>query len=190
MNTTQYIIVFVGILSGSGLGLLVGFFWFSKGRKVSDKVQSQINQKEQELNKVESKIAHAEEQIKTAEAEARATSKEILSEAKIQATEIEGKLEQGQARLEEKEKSLDEKVQEIDRQRTAVEAKNQEVEGLKGELTDAAEQHRSALKKVAKLSQEEAKEQLTKEVESEFSTFFAGQIKIKKKGFIMGKVRG
>lgn len=181
MNTLQYLIVFVGILSGSGLGLLVGFFWFSKGRKISDKVQAQLNAKEQELNKIENKIAHAEEQIKTAEAEARASSKEILSEAKIQAREMESKLEQSQARLEEKEKGLDEKVQEINRQRQAVENKAAEVEELKGELTDAADKHRSALENVAKLSQEEAKEQLTKEIETEYSSFFAGQIKLKKK---------
>ena len=179
---SQYTIVFLGLSAGVILGLLTGFFWFSKGKKVSDKVQQQINIKERELQKVEGKVSEAKNQIKTAEAEARASSKEIIAEAKLQAGEIEGKLEQQAGRQEEKEKQLDEKVQEIERQRAAVTQKEESVEELKTELTDASAKHREALESVAKLTQEDAKEQLKTEVESEFSEFFATQIKHKEQG--------
>lgn len=179
---TAYIIVFVGMLSGFGLGVLVGYFWFSKGKHISDKLQQQITEKERELNKLDNKISDARNQIKTAEAEARASAKEIISEAKLQANELEKKLEQHEARLEEKEKQLDEKVQEVTRQRNDVAAAQEEVKKLKEELSDAAAKHREALEKAAGLSQEEAKEQLLKEVESEFSAFFAQQIKLKEEG--------
>lgn len=177
---TEYIIVFLGLCAGVLLGLTAGFFWFSKGKKISDKLQQQLTEKERELQKVENKIAEAKNHIKTAEAEARATSKEIISEAKLQAGEMESKIEQNAARLEEKEKQLDEKVREIERQRTVVAEHEKEAEQLKKELSDASEKHRQALESVAKLSQEEAKEQLLHEVETEFSEFFAQQVKLKK----------
>lgn len=177
----QYIIVFLGMTAGVLLGLSVGFFWFSKGKKLSDKVQQQIALKERELQKIESKVSEAQNQIKTAELEARANAKEIISEAKIQAGELEKKLEQQEGRLEEKEKQLDQKVSEVERQRVIVEEKGEEVKELKVELSDAALKHREALENVAKLSQDEAKEQLKTEVETEFSDFFAGQIKLKQK---------
>ncbi len=126
---------------------------------------------------MENKIAEAKNQIRTAEAEARASAKEIISEAKLQANEMESKLEQQEARLEEKEKQLDEKVQELERQREAVAKKEEDVAELKTELSDAAAKHREALEAAAKLSQDEAKEQLMKEVESEFSEFFASRVK-------------
>ena len=178
----QYTIVFCGIISGFILGVVVGFFWFSKGRRISDKLQLQITEKERALQKVESKISEAENKIKTAEAEARASAKEIISEAKLSASDIEGKLEQQQARLEEQEKMLDKKVQEIERQRQNVENKEKDVEELREELSATSEKHREALEKVAKLSQEDAKAQLLTEVESEFATYFADQIKLKRDG--------
>ena len=177
----QFIIVFLGLSAGVLLGLIVGFFWFSKGKKVSDKMQQQIDSKQRELQKAESKLSEARNQVKTAEAEARASSKEIIAEAKLQAGEIEGKLEQQSGRLEEKEKQLDEKVQEIERQRASVSKREEDVEELKTELTDASAKHREALESVAKLSQEDAKTQLKEEVESEFSDYFAQQIKLKEK---------
>ncbi|MDP6561860.1 MAG: ribonuclease Y [Candidatus Peribacteraceae bacterium] len=177
----QFLIVFLGLSAGVLLGLIVGFFWFSKGKKVSDKMQQQITSKERELQKAESKLSEARNQVKTAEAEARASSKEIIAEAKLQAGEIEGKLEQQSGRLEEKEKQLDEKVQEIERQRASVSKREEDVEELKTELTDASAKHREALESVAKLSQEDAKTQLKEEVESEFSDYFAQQIKLKEK---------
>lgn len=175
-----YLIVFLGLCAGTLLGLIAGFFWFSKGKGISDKLQRQIDDKQRELQKMESKIAEAQSKVTTAEAEARATSKEIISEAKITAAQLEKEAQQQIARTEEKEKQLDEKVQEVERQRAQVVDAQKEVEQLKEELTDASAKHREALEDVAKLSQEEAKEQLLSEIESEFSEFFAEQVKRKK----------
>ncbi|MCB9808675.1 ribonuclease Y [Candidatus Peribacteria bacterium] len=175
-----YVIVFIGMMSGFALGVLVGFFWFSKGKRISDKLQTQIAEKERDLQKVEHKISEAKNQIKTAEAEARASAKDIISEAKLEAHELEKKLEQQGARLEEKEKQLDEKVREVQRQRDAVSVQQEKVHELKEELSDAASKHREALESVAKLSQEDAKAQLLQAVETEFSEFFASQVKLMK----------
>jgi len=176
----EYTIVFLALLAGVLLGLLSGWFWFSKGKRISTSLQSEINEKERALAKVENRIAQAKNEAKAAEAEARAQAKEILSEARVQAGEIENKLETEQARLEEKEKGLDEKVKELERQRTHLQNQQEEVTQLKEDLSDASEKHRAALEQVAKLSQEEAKNQLKEELESEFSEYFASQIKLVK----------
>ncbi len=179
---TAYIIVFVGLLGGFGLGLLVGFFWFSKNRHITEKLQLQIAEKERELRTTESKVTEAKNAIKSAEAEARSTAKEIVSEAKIEAGAIERKLTEQQTRLEEKEKQLDEKVREVERQRGVVTAEQEKVKELKTELSDSAAKHREALETIAQLSQKEAKDQLLEEIETEFSGFFAEQVKLKKQG--------
>jgi ribonuclease Y len=176
----EYTIVFLALLAGVFLGLLSGWFWFSKGKKISTGLQAEINEKERELSKIENRISQAGNQAKAAEAEARAEAKEILSEAKVQASEIETKLEKAEGRLEEKEKGLDEKVQEVERQRTNLQSQQDEVNTLKSELSDASQKHREALEQVAKLSQEEAKKQLSEELENEFSDHFASQIKLSK----------
>ncbi len=171
--STAHLIVFGAILSGFALGIIVGFFWFSKGKKLSDKLQTQISEKERQLEKLK-------HQIQSSEAEAKAQAKEIISDAKIEAGNTERKLEQQEARLEEKEKQLDEKVAEVQTQREKVSQQEEEVVALKGELSDASAKHREALESVAKLSQEEAKEKLSKEIEAEFSEHFASQVKLKK----------
>ncbi len=176
----DFIIVFLALLAGVLVGLLAGWFWFSKGKKISTALQGQINEQERTLDKLESRLNEVKGQIRAAEAEAKAAAKEILTEAKLEASEMEAKLEKEQGRLEEKEHGLDEKVKEVERQRAQLAAQEQEVTELKTELSDASAKHREALEKTAKLSQEEAKKQLWEELEKEFSSQFAGQIKLKR----------
>ncbi|MDD5470020.1 MAG: ribonuclease Y [Candidatus Peribacteraceae bacterium] len=171
------IIVYLVIAAGFGLGVLVGGFWFSKSKKMSQALLTQIREQEKEVSRLQQKATEARNAIKVAENEARVTAKEIVSEAKIRASEAESKIEAEHARLEEKEKGLDEKVKEVDRQRTTLADKEKEVEEMRGELSAAAQEHRKALEQVSKLSEEEAKKQLWSELEEEFSGFYAEQLK-------------
>lgn len=174
----DFLIVFFALLAGLLLGILAGWFWFSKGKKISAGLQAQITAQERHLNELERKLTDTRGQIRTAEAEAKSTAKEILTEAKIHATEIEAKLEKEQGRLEEKERGLDVKVKEVERQRANLEQTQKELNAEKEQVSAAATLHREALEKVAKMSQEEAKKQLTEEVQKEYSSYFAGQIKL------------
>lgn len=174
----DFLIVFFALLAGLLLGILAGWFWFSKGKKISAGLQAQITAQERHLNELERKLTDTRGQIRTAEAEAKSTAKEILTEAKIHATEIEAKLEKEQGRLEEKERGLDVKVKEVERQRSNLEQTQKELNIEKEQVSAAATLHREALEKVAKMSQEEAKKQLTEEVQKEYSSYFAGQIKL------------
>ncbi len=174
------IIVLLALLAGTALGVLLGWLWFSQGKKISAAMQSQIEEKQRQAAKLDAKLNEARAQIRSAESEAKATAKEILSEARIQASEMEAKLEKEQGRVEEKERSLDEKVKEVERQRSAAHQLQKDLEEMKTELSVASAKHREALEKAAKLTEDEAKKQLWTEIEKEFSSHFAAQIKLKK----------
>lgn len=177
----DYPIVFLALVAGLLLGLLVGWFWFSKGKKISGALQSQIDQKERELSAMNVKLVEARSAIKTQEAEAKAQAKEILSQARIEAQEMTNKLEREAVRIEEKEKNLDKKVSEVEAQRTRLEKQEAENKQMQEELRESTRRHREALEKVSNLSTDEAKKQLSAELEKEFSGYFAGQVKEMKK---------
>ena len=173
-------LLLLALVGGFAIGLTAGWYVFSKGKKISMAMQAQINEQERELAKLEAKQHDAKNQIKSAETEAKATAREILSEARLHATELESKLEKDQGRIEEKERALDVKVKEVERQRGHLETLQKELEGEKEEVSVSAAKHREALEKVAKLSQADAKKQLETELEKEFSTHFASQIRLKR----------
>ncbi len=177
----DYPIVFLALICGLLLGLLVGWFWFSKGKKISGALQAQIDQKERELSSINVKVVEARSTIKTQEAEAKAQAKEILSAARLDAQEITNKTEREAARIEEKEKNLDKKVAEVEAQKTRLEKQQEENKAMQEELRESSQKHREALEKVSNLSTDEAKAQLSKELEKEFSGYFAGQVKEMKK---------
>ncbi len=177
MNTTTiYLIVFLALCAGLLLGLLAGWFWFSKGKRISERLRSEINERERSLEQLESKINESEVRVKAAEAEARAAAKEIISEAKLRASELESKLEKDEARLEEKERALTHRVSEIDQQKNTLGTQLEQAKQLKAELSDASNKHREALERVAKLSQEEAKQQLWDELKTEYADHFSTNI--------------
>ncbi len=174
------ITVILALLCGGGVGLAAGFVLFSKGKKISQTLQSQINEQERALQQLQGKLNEVRGQIRAAEAEAKVAAKEILSEAKIHANEIQSKAEKELGRIEEKERGLDQKVKEVERQKERLTGMEKEIESMKTELSDASAKHREALEKVAKLSQDEAQKLLYAEIEKEFSSHFASQIKLKK----------
>mgnify|MGYP001308224857 CR=1 FL=1 len=172
--------ILLGLLVGALAGLGAGYVWFSKGKTISKSLQAEIDAQERQLQTLKASLAEVRGQIKAAEAEAKATATEILTEARIKANEMEARLEKEQGRLEEKEKALDEKVREVERQRGNLQGELDEVAGLKSELKDAQAKQRDALEQVAKLSMEEAKQQLSAQLEQEFASHFAGQIKLQR----------
>jgi len=177
-----YIIVFLALLGGCLLGLLVGWFWFSQGKRISTRLRTEITDQERKLEKLENKISEAEGKVKASEIEARAAAREIVSEAKLKAGELEAKLEKEAVRLEEKEKNVAQKTKEVEQQRSLLSKQQEETVALKEELSTASAQHREALESVAKLSQEQAKEQLWTELRVEYSDHFAKNIKLLKEG--------
>lgn len=170
----------ITILLALGVGIGIGYILFNKTRSLSAGLQKQIDEKERELKKLEQKVLELRSEAKATEAEARATAKEIISEARLNAQEQEAKIEQSRARAEERDKALDRKVKDFEQAQLNLQKKEQDVNELKQELNKASEKHRQALEQVAKLSEQEAKDQLWQELEKEYSQYFASQIKLLK----------
>ena len=177
----DYPIVFLALIAGLLLGLLAGWFWFSSGKKISSTLQAEIDKKEKELNEMNVKIIEQRSAMKTQEAEAKAQAKELISAARIEAQQMALKLQKDEARVEEKEKSLDKKVTEIETQRKRLEKQEEDIKDMQAELKVASQKHREALEKVSGLSTDEAKKQLSAELEKEFSPYFAAQVRELKK---------
>lgn len=175
-----FFIVFIALIAGAMLGWLSGYFWFSQGKRISTRLQQQLNGLEREITKTEGKLAESQGALKAAESEAKLQAREILNDAKLEIKQMEAKQEASAARLEEKEKTLDEKVAEVHKQRDRVTTKEAEVVELQAELKEAAEKQRDALEKVAKLTQEDAKKALEEQLEKDFSEHFAKQIDAKR----------
>lgn len=171
-----FFIVFIALIAGAMLGWLSGYFWFSQGKRISSRLQQQLNELEREVSKTEAKLSESHSALKTAQSEAKLQAREILNEAKLEIKQQEAKQEAAAARLEEKEKSLDEKVSEIAAQKERIATKEAAVAELQTELKEAAKKHREALENVAKLTEAEAKKALEVSLEHDFSDYFAKQI--------------
>ena len=148
----SYTIVFLALLAGLFLGILTGWFWFSKGKKISSALQAEIDKKERELQDAEVKIVETRSKLKAVEAESRSTAKEILSEAKIAAQELENKVQKEAARVEEQGKFLDRRLKDVEEEQKNVIAFEAKLKETEKELTDASQKHREALERVAKLA--------------------------------------
>lgn len=176
MDLLSLLPVIASLLIGAAGGALVARALRREGGAISRKLEQQITSQKHALVEIETKLAEAKARVRTAEAEAKAKTTEILSEAKVEAQRLTADLERRTARLEEQETSLATKSQEVDQQRRTLATDSAEVQRLRAELAKAAESHRAALEEVAKLSEEQAKEQLWKELEGEFSNHFAKQV--------------
>ena len=176
----EYIIGIAALLLGGGVGFFVARSRGS-GEKVSRELQEKIAGLERDLQSLQSKVAVAKSEIKTAEAEAKAKGREMIAEAKLAVQNERVTLEKEMARLEQWEKDLKKNENEIREDRALLQKKQDAVDALKKELSAATETHRKALEGVAKLSQEEAKNQLLQQVEKEFSGFFAARVELLRK---------
>ncbi|MEQ1849672.1 MAG: ribonuclease Y [Candidatus Peribacteraceae bacterium] len=177
----MYSIVFMALVAGLLLGLLSGWFWFSSGKKISTRLQQQIDAKQRELSDINVQVIEAKSSVKSQEAEAKAQARDIISQAKLEAQTVAREIEKDKARTEEQMKNIQKKETELDTQKQRLEKAEQNAKSLEEELKSSAEKHRQALEKVASLSKDEAKKQLLKEIESEFSGELAGQVKLMKK---------
>jgi ribonuclease Y len=175
----EYTIALVTLLLGGGVGFFVARSR-SQGANISEKLRAKIAEEERKLQTLQSQTATAKGELKSAEAEAKAKAREIIAEAKLEVQKERLELEKDEARLEEKEKGVEQKGKEVHEQKEMLEKKLTEASSLREELSKAAEQHRTALEKVAKLSEAEAKKALEEELKHEFSAYYASKLDLLK----------
>ena len=110
----------------------------------------------------------AKEEAQKVVDEAKNRSEDILSKTKEEEGKKENELKEKERRLIKKEELLDDRQKELNQQTEQLKAKNEEIKNVEEDLSKAAEQKREELSKIANLTEDQALEQLFKEVEEKY----------------------
>jgi len=117
--------------------------------------------------KLEKMMEEAKREAKETIIQAKDKSIKILEEAKKEQKEREQQIMRLEDRLERKEQSLETKSQDLDKKYLEVAAKAEKVKEIKEQLLQVQAQKLVELERIAKLSQEQAREELLSQVEKE-----------------------
>ncbi len=132
--------------------------------------------KERELT--DERIKTAEDKAQVALREVEAQRKEVVLQAKEQSHQVRAEVEaeyrerraevqRQERRLQQKEENLDRKLESTEKREKSLQSKERELEALQLQLSNAHEEQRHELERVAGMSTEEAKSVLLKEIEDE-----------------------
>ncbi len=149
------------------------------------------------------KVAQAEERAQAILNESRLKSQDVLLEAKNKALKIledarkeehdrNAQLSRIENLLTKKESELEKQGNEVASEKTRLGKKSQELDELKVELSETKEKHFHELERITGLNREQAKEELTKKVQSEYRDDLYQQLKkleIEKKDELDKKAR-
>src|SRR5262245_61587071 len=162
------LLVVVGVLAAIG-----GYAFGTRGARTSS--QADIT-KAKEL--ADERVRTAEEKAQVALREVEARNKEMLLQAKDQSHQIRSEVEaeyrdrrtevqRQERRLQQKEENLDRKLEATEKRERALTAKERELETVEAELSNAREEQRKELERVAGMTAEQAKDVLLQEIEEE-----------------------
>jgi ribonuclease Y len=152
-------LAFLGAALVGVVGLLAGYYLrliISLGKKGSVELE------------IKNIVAKAEEEAKRITAEAEKKSIDTLREVRIEVKEKEDKLKKTEDRLVKKEELLDKRQLDLDAEVEGIKAKISEIKAIKEKAEGIEAQKLSELEKLARLSQNEAKEQLLGIVEKKY----------------------
>ncbi len=127
--------------------------------------------------KLEKMTEEAKREAKEVVIRAKDKALKVLEEAKQEQKEREQQIMRLEDRLERKEQSLDNKAQDLDKKYAELTEKAEKVKEIKEQLTQIQSQKMAELERVAKLSQEQAKEELLAQVEKENEAWLMEKIK-------------
>jgi len=169
------IFVFLGLLAGAAGGF---FFASSKFKKetedASKKAQKIVSEAETRAREIEKHAQESEKRTHASLEEARketekahTKAEKIVAEAKAEEKEIKQKVENSEKRLVEKENNLDAKIENLEKKKLDLEAKGTEIEKLKEDIEKIRDEEKTKLEEVAKLSKEDARDELFTKVEKD-----------------------
>jgi len=170
---TSTLLIITGVIT-----LVMGlFFGYITRQSIARK---QAGSLEARLGKMTEEAKH---EAKNVVIEAKDKAIKILEEAKREQKEREQQIMRLEDRLERKEQVLDTKTQDLEKQHAEILEKAEKIKEIKEQISHVQEQKLAELEKISKLSQGEAKEELLKQVEKEFSNDLMERIdKLEKEG--------
>ncbi len=174
MDST-FLLIILGLIAGGAGGFFFASTKFKKeAEDASKKAHKIISDAEHHAREIEKHAHESEKRTHTSLEEARketekahTKAEKIVAEAKAEEKEIKTKLEGAEKRFVEKEKNLDQKSENIEKQKSELENKGNEIEKLKTEAEEIRDQQKTKLEEVAKLSKDDAKQQLFDQIEKD-----------------------
>ncbi len=140
---------------------------------------------EQKLKTIQQDITKSENEKKQKENEAREILKEaknevrgLLENAKSEVREMKQDLDKSNKRIEEKELRIENKEKDLDKKVEMIQDQKANIKSKEEELDNALDNQKQELEKIAKLTQEEAKEELIVRVEKQTSEVLSKKIDI------------
>ena len=164
--------IIVSVLISFAVGFPVGMAYRKK--IAESKIQGAENEAKRLLEsaKKEAETLKKEEIFKAKE-EIMSSRKELDQEIK----ERRGEVQKQEARLIQKEENLDRRSENFEKRENELEKEFQDLELQRGEVAKVYEEQKGRLEQIAKLSQEEAKQQLLTEMEKELTAEKAALIR-------------
>ena len=133
--------------------------------------------------KLEKMTEEAKRESKDVVIQAKDKAIKILEEAKREQKEREQQIMRLEDRLERKEQSLDNKANDLEKKYAEIAEKTEKIKEIKEQISQVQAQKLAELERVARLSQEEAKEELFKQIEKEQGNILVERIeKLEREG--------
>lgn len=152
---TTILLSALALLLGTGLGYYLRFI-IALGKRRSIEID------------IKQMMVGAKEEAQKITDEAKKYSEKRLAELKEEEKKKEQEFKETEKRLIKKDEFLDARQTEIDKEIENIKVKVEEIKQIKEKVTKAEEEKIGELERVAKLSQEEAKEELLKDVEKKY----------------------
>ncbi len=154
-----------------GCGSIYAYFHMEGGKrlkKIREKSEKEIAKIEKHLQDLEHKSATVETKIKEKIVDAKNKALDIINDAKKEESEVKKKLEKQEQRLITKEDQLEQKVSKIEQAKEDLIKRSEQLKVDEEKLEAIYKKQEEALSKITKLSKEEAREMLLKNIERDY----------------------
>ncbi len=148
------------------VGILLGYV--GRNLLARQKVDHAEAEAEKILSKAKEKLTAAEQEGKTLILEAKEEVAKVRDRWDKEETQIRADLSSLEKRVLAKDEQLEKKMEDIERQKEAIIAKDKEISEVREEIAKIREKQLEKLETVAKLTKEEAREQMLARMEKEF----------------------
>lgn len=168
----EFTTIVLCIITGLAVGALGGFTYHKKTEE--RKFRGALSEADRIVQEATKKAETAKRDIV---AEGKEEIHRLRQELDRDTKERRGELQRAERRLEQKEENLDKKLENISRKEEELKGKNEQVQSKLNRLSDQEQELIAKLEQIARLTQEEAREQLLAEVEADANHYIGLRLK-------------
>lgn len=168
MDLFSIIAIIVGLAVGVGGGFFMRGDINKKKEKEFEKMHDEkMQEAKKELHEIKKRIEQSEKKAGELVSNAQRSASSIVNEAKQEEKELRQKIEKQEERLIKKESIIDQKIDSLEKKIENIKKQEDELNSEKEKISNQIENQKAELEKIAKFSQEQAKEHLLHLVEKD-----------------------